>query len=42
MVLNTITAGTAVAPTVIETYFSHVRTEPPPRTGSLSHNERST
>lgn len=42
MVFNTITVGTAVTPTVIETYFSHVRTEPPPKTGSRSHNERST
>ena len=42
MVLNTITVGTAVTPTVIETYFSHVRTEPPPKPGSLPHNEGST
>ena len=42
MVFNTITVGTAVTPTVVETYFSHVRTEPPPKTGSRSHHERST
>ena len=32
MVFNTITVTSAVTPTVIETYFSHVRTEPPPKT----------
>ena len=42
MVFNTITVSAAVTPTVIETYFSHVRIYTPPKTGPRPHNERST